>query len=453
MKPFLLRDALAATAGRYYGDPKALDREVTFVTSDSRTAGPGALFVAFKGARADGHDYMRSCLERGAVACVSEREPEDAGEMPCIVVDTSLKAIGAIAAWHRQRFDIPVIGITGSVGKTTTKEMIAAVLEQKYDTLRTEKNFNTELGVPWTLLRLEDKNEVSVVEMGINGFGEMRRLTAIVHPTIAVFTVIGEAHLEFLGDRPGVLRAKGEIFEGMDESGLAVLNGDDDLLVECHPNMRRLTYGKGAHNDVYADGIQNDGADGIAFTVHHRLGAFRARVPGFGQHLIYAALAAATVGLELGLTEAQIVEGLANYRTIGDRARVLKAKDMTIISDCYNANPNSMRAAIDSMADMPGRKVCILGDMLELGGQTEKLHREIGAYAVRGGAGLVIGCGSLGRCIADGARDAGCEALWFPDREALIGQADGFLRKGDCVLVKASHSMAFEKIVEKLMER
>ncbi|MBR1561130.1 MAG: UDP-N-acetylmuramoyl-tripeptide--D-alanyl-D-alanine ligase [Clostridia bacterium] len=452
MKPFLLREAVAACGGRYVGPEAALDERVTFVTSDSRTAAPGALFVAFVGERVDGHRFMADCLKKGAVACVSEREP-GAGETPCIVVDSSLRAIGAIAAWHRQRFDIPVIGITGSVGKTTTKEMIAAVLSQKFDTHRTEKNFNNELGVPWTLLRLDDQNEVSVVEMGINRFGEMRRLTNIVHPGVAVFTVIGEAHLEFLGDRPGVLRAKGEIVEGMPKDGLLVLNGDDDLLVDFDPGQRRVTYGRGDKNDVRAVDVASDGEDGLSFTLRHPGGAFDVTVPGYGIHLVYAALAAAAVGLALGLTEDQIARGLRAYRTVGDRARVIHAGDITIVSDCYNANPNSVRAAVDSLAGLPGRKVCLLGDMLELGAETEALHRDVGAYAVRGGAALVAGCGPLGCQIALGALEAGGEALRYETREALIDALPDIIRPGDTVLVKASHSMGFERVVEALQVR
>ena len=452
MKPFLLREAVAACGGRYVGPEAALDERVTFVTSDSRTAAPGALFVAFVGERVDGHRFMADCLKKGAVACVSEREP-GAGETPCIVVDSSLRAIGAIAAWHRQRFDIPVIGITGSVGKTTTKEMIAAVLSQKFDTHRTEKNFNNELGVPWTLLRLDDQNEVSVVEMGINRFGEMRRLTNIVHPGVAVFTIIGEAHLEFLGDRPGVLRAKGEIVEGMPKDGLLVLNGDDDLLVDFDPGQRRVTYGRGDKNDVRAVDVASDGEDGLSFTLRHPGGAFDVTVPGYGIHLVYAALAAAAVGLALGLTEDQIARGLRAYRTVGDRARVIHAGDITIVSDCYNANPNSVRAAVDSLAGLPGRKVCLLGDMLELGAETEALHRDVGAYAVRGGAALVAGCGPLGCQIALGALEAGGAALRYETREALIDALPDIIRPGDTVLVKASHSMGFERVVEALQVR
>ena len=452
MKPFLLRDVVRATGGTYHGDEAALDREITLVTSDSRTAAPGALFVAFRGARADGHDFMAGCLGKGAVACVSEREPR-ADELPCVEVDSSLAATGALAAWHRSRFHIPVVGITGSVGKTTTKEMIAAVLAQKYRTHKTEKNFNNELGVPQTLLRLDDADEVSVVEMGISDFGEMRRLTAMVRPTIAVFSVIGHAHLEFLGDRDGVLRAKSEIFEGMGEGGVAILNGDDDKLVNCRPAMKRVLYGQGEHCDVRAENVRNLGTEGIALTIRHAGGSFEAHIPAFGSHMIYAALAGAAVGLELGLTEAQIAAGIDSYRTVGDRARIIEAGDVTVVSDCYNANPNSMKAAIDSLAALDGRKVCVLGDMLELGADTAKLHADMGAHAAARGIDLVIACGPLARNIADGAKAAGGEALHFGDKRDLIPRLGELIRPGDRVLVKASHSMAFEEIVKALTEK
>ena len=452
MKPFLLGEAVRAMDGRFYGDEAALSRTVTRVTTDSRDAGEGALFIAFKGARVDGHDFMAGCLARGAAGCVSERAPM-ADETPCVEVASSLKAAGALAAWHRGRFDIPVVGITGSVGKTTTKEMIAAVLSQKYVTHRTQKNFNNELGVPQTLLRLDDADEVSVVEMGISDFGEMRRLTAMVRPTIAVFSVIGDSHLEFLGDRQGVLRAKSEIFEGMDESGLAVLNGDDPLLAALNPPMRRVTYGRGANCDVRAESVENLGEDGVRMTVRHPGGAFEARIPAFGTHLVYAALAAAAVGLELGLTGEQIAEGIAAYRTVGDRARLVKAGGMTIVSDCYNANPNSTRAALDSLMLLKGRKVAVLGDMLELGSDTAALHEGVGEYAARAGVDRVIACGTLARRIFEGAKGAGGDAVWYETKAALLPDLPTLVGPGDCVLVKASHSMAFEEIVQKLTER
>ena len=450
MKPFALRDALNAVGGRYYGDEAALDAQITQVTSDSRTAGSGALFIALKGSRVDGHDFMAGCLEKGAVACLTEREPAPS-EQPAIRVDSTLSATGALAAWHRSRFDIPVIGITGSVGKTTTKEMIAAVLSQRFNTHKTQKNLNNELGVPWTLMRLDDGHQVSVVEMGISDFGEMRRLTRMVRPSIAVFSVIGDAHLEFLGDRQGVMRAKGEIFEGMDENGLAVLNGDDAILRECHPGMRRTTYGLGEGCDVQGVNVRNRGEEGIELTIRHGGGAFDAVIPAFGSHLVYAALAAAAVGLELGLTGDEIARGIANYQTVGDRARIIHCGGLTVVSDCYNANPNSCRAALESLAGLKAdRRVCILGDMLELGPDTGRMHREVGAFAAEAGIDLVIGCGPLARHIADGAIDCSGNALYFESKAALLEALDGLIRPGDCVLVKASHSMAFEEIVKRL---
>ena len=375
MKPFTLRDALKAVEGRYVGDEAAMDSLIESVTSDSRTAGPGSLFIPLKGSHVDGHDFMAACIAAGAVATLSEREPAP-NEQPAIVVDSTVRATGALAAWHRSRFDIPVIGITGSVGKTTTKEMIAAVVSQRFQTHKTQKNLNNELGVPWTLMRLDDTHQVSVVEMGISDFGEMRRLTNMVRPDIAVFTVIGDAHLEFLGDRAGVMRAKGEIFEGMDAQGLAVLNGDDPIQRACHPNMRRITYGLSDGCDVRGADVRNLGEDGMRMTVRHPDGAFEVRVPAFGSHLPCAALAAAAVGLALGMSGDEIAQGIARYQTVGDRARVIHARDMTVVSDCYNANPNSCQAALNSLMQLQGkRRVCILGDMLELGPRSEASRR------------------------------------------------------------------------------
>lgn len=450
MKAFTLAEAVRAIGGRYFGDEAALDQQITFVTSDSRTAAPGALFVAFKGARADGHDFMAGCLQAGAVACVSEREPVSDEEKPCIVVESSLKATGALAAWHRSRFDIPVIGITGSVGKTTTKEMIAAVLSRRFNTHKTEKNFNNELGVPQTLLRLDDANQVSVVEMGISEFGEMTRLTNMVHPDIAVFSVIGYSHLEFLGNREGVLRAKAEIFSGMKSDGLAILNGDDDLLAAYQPSVRKITYGVNPGNDIVAENIENLGTEGIRCTIRHAGGAFEAHIPAFGNHMVYAALAGASVGLALGMSDEEIAAGIADYHTVGNRARIIETNGLTVVSDCYNANPNSTGAAIESLSQLSGRKVCILGDMLELGTDEAELHAQVGRKAAEKGIDLVIACGRLSRNTYEGAAQMGANAVHFENKAALMQQLSDLIQPGDCVLVKASHSMAFEEIVEVL---
>lgn len=449
MKHFTIRQLVSATNGTFYGEPEALDREIAFVTSDSREVGAGALFVAFKGARVDGHDFMASCLRHGATCCLSERAPKE-NETPCVQVESTLDALGALAGWYRGRFAIPVVGITGSVGKTTTKEMIAAVLSERFRTHKTEKNFNNALGVPKTLLKLDKMHEAAVIEMGISAFGEMRVLTNMVRPTIAVMSVIGDSHLEFLGDRAGVLRAKGEIFESMQPDDLAVLNGDDAYLKNFYPPTRRVTYGLNPENDFVATNVCNLGADGVRCTISHGGSSFDAYIPAFGVHMVYAALAAAAVGSALGMTDAQIARGIARYRTVGERARVIRSPKITIVSDCYNANPSSVDAAIKSLKMLPGRKVCILGDMLELGENTNALHEEVGRSAVRAGAELVLTAGELSKHTHSGAIAEGGNAVWYETRDALIQALPEMIREGDAVLVKASHSMAFEKITEAL---
>ena len=449
MKPFVIRELVEATGGTYWGDPAALDGAISLVTSDSRAVKPGALFVAFRGARADGHDFMADCLRAGAACCLSERDPRP-DERPCVRVDSTLRAIGALAAWHRSRFQIPVVGVTGSVGKTTTKEMLASVLSVKFRVHKTEKNFNNELGVPQTLLRLDDADEASIVEMGISDFGEMSRLTRIVRPSVAVMTAIADSHLEFLGDRAGVLRAKAEIFETMSSGDLAVLNGDDALLRGFVPPTRRLTYGMNAGNDFVAERVENLGAAGARCAIRHGGRSFEATIPAYGVHMVYAALAAAAVGSALGMTDAEIAEGISRYRTVGERAHVIETGRLTIVSDCYNANPTSAAAAIDSLRALPGRKVCVLGDMLELGKDTAALHEGVGRRAAQSGVDLVLTAGALSRHICEGARRAGGEAVWFADRAALIDALPDWIREGDCVLVKASHSMAFEEVTRAL---
>ena len=449
MKHFTVRDAVKAVDGTFFGTQEQLDREISFVTSDSRTAAEGALFVAFAGARADGHDYMAACLGKGAACCMGEREPAPS-EQPCIRVDQSLRAIGALAAWHRRRFDIPVVGITGSVGKTTTKEMTAAVLSARFTTHKTEKNFNNELGVPQTLLRLDDAHEAAVVEMGISDFGEMHRLTEMVRPTIAVMSVIGDAHLEFLGDHAGVLRAKGEIFDSMSPDDLAVLNGDDAMLRDFFPKTRRLTYGLREGSDFRAFDVRSLGGEGILCRIAHHGGSFEAHIPAFGQHMVYAALAGTAVGWALGMTDEEIARGIAGYRTVGERARVIRTGRYTVVSDCYNANPSSVAAALESLRLLEGRRVCILGDMLELGARSRELHAQAGAKAAACGVDLILACGPLAKDIEAGAAAAGGRTMWFGDKAALMEALPGLLEDGDNILVKASHSMAFEEITAAL---
>ena len=450
MKPITVRQALNACGGRYYGSEAALDEAITFACSDSRTVREGTLFVCYKGARVDGHDFMAACIEKGAACCLSEREPLNESETPCIVVPSTLRGVAAIAGFYRSLFDLPVIGITGSVGKTTAKEMIWAVLNQKYKTHKNRMNFNNEVSLPLMLLETPEDADAAIMEMGISDFGEMSRLAAMVRPTIAVITNIGDAHLEFLGDRSGVLKAKTEIFDFMQGEGLAIINGDDVHLSAYDCPVKKITFGLNHDNDFTVKDVQNLGGEGMRMTLCHHDQETPIEVPAFGAHLAYAVLMGAAVGWALGMDDEQIAAGVAAYETVGNRAKLISTGRFTILSDCYNANPNSTASAIDSLSTLAGRKICILGDMLELGENTRKLHAQTGAHAVRRGVDLVIGCGSLSSFTVDGAQAEGGKTLYFADKAQLIAKLPEIIREGDSVLVKASHSMAFEDIVSAL---
>lgn len=419
------------------------DGELTAITTDSRNVIPGAMFGAIAGERVDGHDYLTAAMEKGAVCALVEHAVDCA--LPQLVVSSTETALQTLAAYYRSRFDIPVVGVTGSVGKTTAKEMIASVLSQRFDTLKTEKNFNNELGVPFTLFRLTPEHEAAVVEMGISGFGEMTRLTNMVKPDIAVFTLIGDAHLEFLHDRAGVLRAKGEIVSAMPDNGLVIANGDDVLLSKHDFGRETLLFGFGENCALRAANVQSDGGC-TRCDILWQGRAIPVCIPAYGRHMVYAALMGAAVGLHLGLSDEQIAAGIEGYETVGHRGRVLKTARFTVIDDCYNSNPTSAASAVRSMLDLGGRPVAILGDMLELGENSAALHRELGAFAAESGA-KVIACGPLARAIAEGAGESGC---WFETTAELIAALPELVSAGDVILVKASRRMKFEDITEQL---
>ena len=433
---------LAVTGGTAAGPLPA--GEITSITTDSRTVAPGCLFAAIPGARVDGHDFIGQAAAGGA-ACVLCSRPADA-PVPQILVPDVPAALRAVAAWYRGRFAIPFVGVTGSVGKTTAKEMIASVLSARYATLKTEKNFNNELGVPLTLFRLREEHQAAVVEMGISGFGEMTRLTEMVRPDIGVYTLIGDAHLEFLGDRAGVLRAKGEMVQGMPEDGVIIANGDDALLRGHDFGRRTVLFGLGENCAVRAVDVAADGADGMACVIVSGARRIPVRIPAFGEHMVYAALMGAAVGLQLGLTDGEIARGVASYETVGSRGRVIRTDGLTIVDDCYNANPTSVASALESLAHLPGRRVAILGDMRELGAHSAELHSRTGALAAEKCA-LVIACGAEARALAEGA---GGDAVWFADVGQLTASLPALLRRGDTVLVKASRAMGFEQVTQTL---
>ncbi|MEG1632577.1 MAG: UDP-N-acetylmuramoyl-tripeptide--D-alanyl-D-alanine ligase [Oscillospiraceae bacterium] len=410
------------------------ERQVSGVVIDSRLVRDGFAFAALPGERADGHDYISKAFELGAACCIALRVPS--GETrPLVIVSEVAEALASLAEGYRKTLELPLIAVTGSVGKTTTKEMLAAVLSRRFNTLKTEKNLNNELGVPLTLFRIDASHEAAVVELGISHFGEMTRLAQMARPTMAVFTVIGRAHLEFLGDRDGVLRAKGELLDCMAKDAAVLVNGDDDKLSALCCTQKKITFGLGASCDVRAEDLVSDGASTSCDIIcgERRL---RVRIPAFGQHMVYAALAAAAVGMRLGMSDAELAEGIAAYSTVGRRASVVDTGSLTLIDDCYNANPDSVASAVRSASALGGRLVCILGDMLELGENTAELHKKTGELALSKGA-LLLTVGELSKNMG---------GLSFDTKSELIAALPRLLKKGDRVLVKASHSMAFEEI-------
>lgn len=431
--------------GQLIGE-KNHDREIGRVVIDSRAVEPGDLFVAYKGERVDGHDYIAAALDKGAACCLAERLPEGitAG---VILVDDVQKAMERLCAAYRESLQLPVVGITGSVGKTTAKEMVWAVLSQKLNVLKTEGNLNNQIGVPMTLSRITPDHQAAVVEMGISGFGEMTELAHMAKPTVAVFTVIGHAHLEFLHDLEGVFRAKTEMLALMPEDGTVIVNGDDPWLrsIECRQRLIRC----GLHEDsqVRAENIRLLPEGRTVCDIVYGEKRIHADIPAYGRHMVYAAMEAAAVGFTLGLSQEEIERGIANYQVVGRRGAVTVTEKMTLVDDCYNANPDSMRCAIDSLRDMPGRHVAILADMLEMGSGGEQMHYDLGRYAVDNGVALVLCCGQLGQEIAKGA---GSRGHWYESRQALAGALPGLIEKGDIVLVKASRGMHLEEISELL---
>lgn len=445
MKNITVSKAARLCSGRIIGNSYE-DREIARVIIDSRAVEPGDMFAAYKGERADGHDYIPAAFAKGAACCLAERLPEGA-QGPVILVDDVQKALETLAGAYRETLDIPVIGITGSVGKTTAKEMVWWVLSQKLNVLKTEGNLNNQIGVPMTLSRIQPQHQAAVVEMGISGFGEMRELAVMARPTIALFTLIGHAHLEFLHDLEGVFRAKTEMLELMPEDGTVIVNGDDPWLAKIKCRQRLIRCGLGQDCELRAENIKAL-ADGTTdFLLVHKDGRIPIHIPAHGRHLVYAAMEAAAVGMSLGLSEEEIARGIAAYKVMGRRGAVWTGDKLTLVDDSYNANPDSMRCAVNSMADMPGRHVCILGDMLEMGPEAASMHYELGKYAVDKGMELLLCCGELGREIARGAGDRG---MWFKSREELTAALPQLICPGDTVLVKASRGMHLEEISEEL---
>lgn len=454
MKNMTLENIAAACGGEIYYMCEELAQETAKgIVIDSRQIEPGYIFVATKGERVDGHRFIPDVFAKGALAVICEVLPEeDMG--PCILVKDSFMALKQVAAFYRQQLDIRVVGITGSVGKTSTKEFIAAVLAEKYKVHKTAGNYNNEVGLPLTIFGIQEDDQIAVLEMGINTFGEMHRLSEVAKPDICVMTNIGQCHLENLIDRDGILRAKSEIFDFMNPQGTVIVNGDDDKLATIHEVYGKapVTFGMNKNNAIWADNIENRGLLGSRADIHMGDALVHANIPLPGEHMIYNAMAAAAVGLQFDMTKEEIAAGISHVEAVAGRSHLIEAGDKVIIDDCYNANPVSMKAAIDLLATAPGRKVAILGDMFELGENEKAMHGEVGQYAAEKGIDLILCVGGLSASMYEEAVKNGGNAKHFEKREELEEVLGNLLQPGDTVLVKASHSMAFENIVKNIQE-
>jgi UDP-N-acetylmuramoyl-tripeptide--D-alanyl-D-alanine ligase len=454
MAEFTVDEILAATGGRLFaGDPGT---RATGVGTDSRTIRRGEVFFALRGEKYDGHDFLAQAAAAGAVVLVVEEKPAMAlppGVAVVQVADT-LKALGKLAAWHRQRFAIPVIGVTGSNGKTTTKELIATLLAQRFRVVRNIMNYNNEIGLPLTLLTVESDTEAVILEMGMRGEGQIAYLAGIARPTVGVITNVGHSHLELLGSQEAIARAKGELITALPPDGLAVLNGDDPWV---RP-MQWLFSGASLFYGQEADGLDLRGsarpvAGGQEVTVTGRWGEFAFFLPLPGRHNVANALAATAVALSFGLTVREIATGLQNLPPLEKRLRFMEEHGLTIIDDTYNASPQSVRNALEVMAGMEGRRrIAVLGDMLELGEFSAEAHRKIGEILGDYGCAALFAYGPRSAETAAAATAAGVFSCHYLEQEALVRDLQAYVTEGDILLVKGSRGMQMENIIKQLLK-
>ncbi len=432
-----LKEIAAFCGGELFGDGET---PVLSVTKDSRETPEGSLYIALRGERFDGNDFIKNAYEGGAAAALGEAEC--AFSKPYVKVKDGKRALLDIAKGYRKKFDIPSVAVTGSVGKTTTKEMIASVLSEKFNTLKTEGNFNNEIGMPLTALRLDNCHEIAVFEMGMSHFGEIENMTAVANPDMAVISNIGMSHIGNLGSRENILKAKLEIVKGLKPNGVLAVNGDDELLSKI--GIPCVKYGLGENCGVRGFNVTEDNG-GCTFETEMCGKVYKIRVNIPGRHNVYNALAAIAVGLNFGVEPEKIVAGIGKAESVGSRMNIKNIGGIKLISDCYNASPDSMRASLSVLKAEPGRRIAVLADMLEMGDFANDAHIEIGKEAAFADA--VVTVGSLGRLIAKGAVGAKTVKSFDTNAEAC-GFLKTFLRPGDTVLVKGSNSMKLSEISE-----
>lgn len=455
MQQLTTQDILDATGGKLLSG--SADLVFNDVTTDSRKAGEGVLFIPLVGEKFDGHEFIKAAFDMGAAAVLTQKETELWLDKTIIRVEDTLKAFRDIAAFYKAKYRIPTVAVTGSVGKTTTKDMLYAALSEKYNTIKTPNNFNNEIGVPITVLMQEKEHEAAVIETGMNHFGELERLAAIIKPDAAVITNIGMSHIENLGSREGILKAKLEITTYFTPENTLILNGDDEYLstVPDTGKYKIMRYGiDNPASDVRAKDIVNRGLEGVEFTAVIGAEEYPVKVSIPGRHNVYNALAAICTGLVFGVKPEDSIRGIANCQYTSQRLEIEHHKGIEIINDCYNASPDSIRAALSIMPySLQKRRVAVLGDVLEMGEFAEHAHYELGKEILKNKIDLLITAGQNARQIAAGAADLGfTEYHCFDKTLGALNYVKEHVQDGDCVLVKASHGMHFEEIVAAIKE-
>lgn len=424
---------------------------ITSITTDSRKAGLGSLFGAIKGEKTDGHNYLEDVFQKGAVCAIVERDVEAGGAV--IKVENTILALGKIARSIMRKMCIPVVGITGSVGKTTTRDMTYAVVSSLFNAFKNEGNFNNELGVPLTVFGADEYSDAAVIEMGMDNFGEIDRLSYIVNPTVSIITNIGMSHIERLGSQENIYKAKSEIFKNTKAGGTVILNGDDKILMSHKGEItqRVVTVGiKNTRADIVAKNIEST-KNSVSFTVSGMGKAFDVKLPVPGEHNVLNALLAIATGLVFEIPEKQIADALSGFAMTKMRMDIIKKDSLTIINDCYNAAPASVTAALSVLGKYEDKKIAILGDIKALGEHSKRAHFDLGPEVVKNNIDVLITIGNEARNIAEGAYGQGMDSACifsFDNVEGAISSLLNIIEEKSVVLVKASRAMALERITE-----
>lgn len=430
-----------------------IDTEITSVAIDTRKIEKGCLFICIKGERFDAHRFIDEAFEKGAAAVMISEDVKI--DKPYIKVDDTAKQMLSLAGYYRSKFDIPIVALTGSVGKTTTKEFTHLVVNSKYKAIKTLGNLNNEIGLPQMLFMLDSSTEAAVIEMGMNHFGEIHRLSTATQPTVGIITNIGVSHIENLGSREGILEAKLEILDGLKKGAPLLLNGDNDLLSTVKNDDYKI-YFYAVDNDADFKAVDiKENPNSTSFTVQYFGKEQKITIPAIGKHNVYNALAAFAVGILLDIDAETAADALKTYEPSGMRQKVVEINGITSIEDCYNASPDSMKAGITTLAGIQAcKKIAVLSDMLELGEYSEQAHYDVGTMAAENKIDYLLCVGSDAKYIVDGARDNGLlNAYLFDSKQSLTDKLFEIAEKGDAVLFKASRGMKLEEVISEIYKR